>query len=148
MISGEIRTIGEKSKVQETIKILPSGLLICDIKITNPFSSTDESIKCNALIDTGCDTSIICQSIFERFTIDESKIEKIGLLTVNNFEKEATLYPVRISVPARNWSESSVQVGVLNLLDRKGYRAIIGIDILKHFKLYSDWVQRIAWLEV
>jgi hypothetical protein len=143
----EIRTIGEKKKVRYNLQILSNGLIICDIKISNPFCETDSPIECKALIDTGCDKSIVCQSVYEQFTIDETRVEKIGVKTIHGLEKETVLYPFKVSVTARNWKSYCNQLGVANLLDRVNYKAIIGIDFLRNLRLYIDWIQGLAWIE-
>lgn len=128
------------------LKILSNGLAICSIKVINPFNDK-EHFQCKALIDSGADCTILCTSIFEKFTIAKSHLKKMGFSTLNNDEPDITICPLRFKVPSKNIFEITCYTAIRDLSKRSEYDAIIGTNILKEFDFIYKGVEKIAWLE-
>jgi len=135
-----------ENRMKHILEVLPNGLIICNVKITNPLPDKNETVECAALIDTGSQITAICKSIYNKFSIDLSKEEKISILTLNGMESEAPYYPFKMNVPHNNWCSSFTRAVIKDFTDREKYEAIIGIDILRNFILHYDGIQGTAIL--
>ena len=128
--SGEIRRKTPIETMRHYLKVSTDGLMLsCTIKLENQFSSSDNPIECEALIDTGSDITVLCKSIFDRFECDKSKLGKIGVHSLNSDQEDMIIYPFMINVPLSNWSPTGVKVMIADLTKREGYQAIIGMDL-------------------
>lgn len=141
------RLIGTIPKMRHELEVLSNGLAICKILVLNPFFENDLKIECNALIDTGAEFSVICQSIFNQFKIDKERIEKRGISTITNDEDDNIVYPFHLIIPSNNWTHSGNYLMVRDLSIRNEYKVIIGVNILRDFDLFYSGNQRKAWLE-
>lgn len=132
-------------KMKYDLNFLRSGLVTCPIIIANlPF---EETVKCNALIDTGSDVTIICKTIFDKFsTIDETKLKKSGIYAVSGDKDGFDNYTFHLKIPSQNWQSLKSLCLIADLSARKEYSAIIGVDLLKHFDFVYNGVQGVAYL--
>ena len=127
------------------LRVLPNGLAICKLGLINP-DQPDTDIGVSALVDTGAEFSILCQSVYGQLVIDPKKVSQVGLQTTIGKEI-ITAYPLLVKAPWNNWSQVNITFGIRDLTERIEYRAIMGLDILKDFKFYFDGVQGLAWLD-
>jgi hypothetical protein len=141
----EFPTNFKREKVKHELEVLPNWLVICDITIINPFNDK-ERVSCKALIDTGAEGSILCNSLFNQFkTIDESKKFNYGLSTLNK-DSQSFVYPFILEIPTGNWSKNSTCMIIMDLTVREEYDAILGMDILRNFDLIVKGSQKLAYL--
>jgi predicted aspartyl protease len=138
------KKLDKKEKMRLNLEVLNNGLIVCDITVKNPFHE-DQPIKCKALIDTGAEVTVVCQSIFDKFTLREDMKTKHRILTVAG-EKETSLYPLKLFI-ANDWSHILHESCMSDLTEREEYDVIIGIDILKNYSLVYHGLNRLAWLE-
>lgn len=118
-------------------------MIICIIKVINPFIYPNEEFSCNALIDTGSDSTIVCNSIFEKFTIDKTKIKNSGLSTMLYDSKETKVYPFNFKIPENNWKSFSAYSAIVDLSKRNEYDVILGMNLIKNLDLhYSGEIQK------
>ena len=130
------------------LEILSNGFIVCKISISTK-DRPDKFIECQALIDTGADTTLLCESIFSQLDINPDLIEKTSLSTTNADEKEILVYPLILTIPKNNYHAYSANIGITNLLHRKEYRAIIGVDFLRNVNLFAfRGMQMEAWIDV
>jgi hypothetical protein len=128
------------------LNVLANGLIVCDIKILNPFS-LDCEVECAALIDTGAEGSIICLSLFHCFEkIDRSRKIESGISTLNG-ESKMFKYPFSILLPSVNSKENINPIAVHDLSHREEYKAIIGMDLLRRFEFGYSGRKKTAWLK-
>jgi hypothetical protein len=122
---------------------LENGLVICEVKIAN-----SPPIKCNALIDTGAEISVICKSIFKELkTIDKNKIERINTRSINSESENDIVYPLKVRIPYKNYCCKEYQFVIKDLTKREEYKMIIGVDILQDFVFMYDGMNEKAWLQ-
>lgn len=136
----------EKAKnVRHNLKILPNGLLICKIGIQNPHNQ--RSLVCNALIDTGAETTLICQTVFSDLQYSKEDAKIAGISTMHA-DEHVFICNANIKIPYDDWSGPRLEtVVVRDISKREEYRVIIGMDILSNYQLVYHGVQKVAWLD-
>lgn len=133
---------------QYNLEILPNGLIVCSIKISNPFNERDGVLECKALIDTGSELTIVCKSIFDGFTLNNNQIRKEGISTVNNEEDEIITCSLQINLPSRNWSGMITKCYIRDISKRQEYRVIIGMNMLKDTILMYNGIAGQAYIQI
>jgi len=134
----------KQRELRHNLKILPNGLIVCKIKISNPNKPLE--ITCNALIDTGAEITLINESLFTKLSFDEEKIFERGASTLDN-DIIVKVVNINMVLPHNNHGQFQIGVYVKNLDKREEYDAIIGMNILQNFQLVYHGIQKTAWLD-
>jgi hypothetical protein len=126
------------------LTVLPNGLPVCQVTFIN--RKTGETKECTALVDTGAEFTCVDPSIFDSLNIDESDLSEAH---ISGFDRESHTIKGKVNVrlPSENWGSTFVIIAKWDLDHRKEYKAIIGMDLMRNFRLVYDGIQRTAWLE-
>jgi hypothetical protein len=136
----------EIKRMRRELEVLPNGLPICKIRIINPFNQK-ETIDCVALIDTGSESSLLCSSLFNKFTLNQTEISKQAIDTLRGISERRVIHPFNVQIPFDHWGFVSSHL-IEHEIPREEYQAIIGTDILRHFILVYHGLTHQCWLEM
>jgi len=142
------RIIGKSQRLMRfNLQILDVGLIVCNIKLINPYCH-EEEFETVGLIDTGSDNTIISKKLFNKFKkIEPDAIGFKGLSTLHNDEHTIKTYPFIFIMPTNNIFQSGSIAGIKDFPENREYEVIIGIDILYKFALYYSRADNVAWIE-